>query len=190
MASLAIRRSQRVCKEADEVCLLFEDGDSASAFVKEAQLSGMELFDQSDDVMLMVYPDTSSFAVHFDFLRLPGESWRIEVMHVVSGDAPLHEAALKERGSGCVFHVSFKMSSTDAYHEMFKDPEPEGGLILPVDGAGSHLASYVNSYGFFSYWQKNPESLLQLGEQDLPYWKPRVNTRDNFGQLSTDSKPV
>lgn len=105
--------------------------------------------------------DPQSFDVRFEFLRLEGCTWRIEAMCVLGGTAPLHSAALRERGDGCVIHASFKTADEQQYRDACL------GLTEATDGMA---AEYRNSYGLFSYWR-----VPEIGDVWL---KPRVNLRD------------
>lgn len=99
------------------------------------------------------------FEVRFEFLRIPGENWRIEAMCIPKGSAPLHSQHQKSHGDPSVVHASFKCINVEDYQRvktMFR-----GFNTMPYG------AEYRNSYGVFSYWQ--------IGSY---YMKPRVNLRD------------
>jgi len=148
----------------DEVAICFPDEESLVLFVKEAiQDYGLENFNSVEkDHMSRLDRIGEGFDVRFEFLRLPGRSWRFECMFVYPGGiAPLHERALRENGGEpVIIHISFKLHNVDEYGQTVRE--------WPTRHAWSRKAEYSNSYGIFSYWSVNGG----------PYWKPRVNLRD------------
>lgn len=116
--------------------------------------------------------DLETFAVRFEFLRLPAAQWRVEAMCILTGTAPLHEAWLDRCGSGCVVHVSYKLPSRAEYN------------LHTAVGPGSSLwadqpvlrAEYGNSYGRFAYYQH--DNFVSADGRHAWFLKPRVNERD------------
>lgn len=158
MAACDLGESYRV----DEIALLWENPAELDSFCTWAAANGLEWFN-SVPVDTMERQDLErdeQFQVRFEFLRFPGSDWRIEAMCVLSGDAPLHSKHLRMLGNGCIVHASFKVADEDSYLDSF-DWLTEAQFVK--------MAEYVNSYGWFSYW----ETL-----DSMHYFKPRVNRRD------------
>lgn len=173
----------------DEVSLLFADPEELEAFRLWAIADGgMDNFARvDDDVAVCVGADwwtpeahetalpvrpVESFAVRFEFLRLPAAQWRIEAMCILAGTAPLHEAWLEMYGSGCVVHVSYKLPSRADYDQHTKG----GPQCSQWPDQPTLRAQYANSYGRFAYYQHdNFED--SIGRHSW-FLKPRVNERD------------
>lgn len=166
----------------DEVSLLFHDRQTLKEFVAWAKGKGeLEHFNSvPKDLMVCLWADwqeevyseaqapfrhAENFEVRFEFLRIPDTNWRIEAMCVLGGTAPLHEAWLETIGDGCVVHASYKLPSLEAY--VAHVPALMGAPL-------EKRATYVNSYGRFSYYSH--EHLAHGFDRWL--LKPRVNTRD------------
>lgn len=176
----------------DEVSLLFADPDELEAFrlwaIEGGRMDnfarvqqdvclclGADWWNPTDDMTTEVTPPvrpTETFAVRFEFLRLPAAQWRIEAMCILSGDAPLHEAWLEMYGSGCVVHVSYKLPSRDAYEQHTAvGPQCSQWPDQPV-----LRAQYGNSYGRFAYYQH--DNFEDSVGRNAWFLKPRVNERD------------
>lgn len=138
----------------DETSLLFAKPAELNEFVLWASVNGWEHFNRvlndrmkltsSGPLVRSLVGDNlmgqgSEFAVRFEFLRKPDSNWRIEAMCAVGGYAPLHEEKLKELGTGCVVHASYKPAHYDESKEALKE-------------CSEFMAEYINSYGVFSYW--------------------------------------
>lgn len=148
----------------DEVAILFHNEGQLLTFVEDAKRLGLEHFNSEPrDTMRRQDISGQEFEVRFEFLRLPERTWRIEAMCVLDGDAPLHRQAADEYGAPCVVHLSYKLPSLEEYQEQVR---------AHMDKGDAKAAEYRNSYGMFSYWRPAGQS------SRLPYWKPRVNLRD------------
>lgn len=155
----SIVASRRLDLPIDETSLLFSTPEELAEFVDDVRMLGLDHFNRvgEDPMRRQGVPIAESFLVRFEFLRIPGENWRIEAMCKLAGRAPLHEEFIRTRGSGSVVHLSYK--PTD-----YLD-----GMIQLHQKGDDFVAEYRNSYGQFSYWRR--------GRID-PYIKPRVNLRD------------
>ncbi len=173
--------------DPDEVSLLFATPEELERFRIWAIGDGMDNFSRvEDDVAICIGADwhepvlsealpvrpIESFAVRFEFLRVPGALWRIEAMCVLSGEAPLHEAWLEMYGSGCVVHVSYKLPTRDAYDQH----TGRGPYASQWPEQPTYRASYTNSYGRFAYYQHANFEDRIFGS--TWFLKPRVNERD------------
>lgn len=146
--------------EVDEVALLFENREALDHWLKWAITRGnLEHFNSVPHDTMLRRDRSGAFAVRFEFLRLPGATWRIEAMCVLYGNAPLHETALALHRNGCVIHASYKATSLEGYAKCQEELRSRDV---------SMAAEYQNSYGRFSYW----------GNRGDFYLKPRVNLRD------------
>jgi hypothetical protein len=146
----------------DEVALLWKNSEELDSFCTWAStVGGMEFGPISVPRDTMERQDQpGSFDVRFEFLTLPGTDWRIEAMCPLDGEYPLHSRHLKLLGNGCVVHASFKTQDDEEYWD---------SLEWLQEAGFTRMAEYVNSYGWFSYWD-HLEALF--------YFKPRVNRRD------------
>jgi hypothetical protein len=157
MAACDLGESYRI----DEIALLWENAAELNSFVQWASGGGgMEWFNSVQEDRMERVDKPSEFKVRFEFLKFPDADWRIEAMCVLEGEAPLHTKHLKIVGNGAIVHASFKVPTEADYWESF------GWL---EEAQFFKVAEYVNSYGWFSYW----DSL-----DSLHYFKPRVNRRD------------
>lgn len=156
----------------DEISVCFKHAGMMDRFVDWAVNGGAEHFNahvvdrmwriailppSPQDVDRVEVPEW--FDVQYEFLHLPGhQTWRIEAMQVLSGMAPLHDAAMQGRDAAIV-HASFKVPTLEHMH-VAEHQLARAGL--------RSLAGYRNAYGVLSYWK---------GRHDV-YVKPRVNLRD------------
>lgn len=169
-AARAHQRAQFACDtqlilpiDVDEVSLLFATPEELALFTATAKHDWRTNHFGTVDVDTMQMTGGPSFEVRFEFLRLADAPWRIEAMCVLDGEAPLHAAALSDRGSGCVVHASYRAGTSLPDYNRELDRLPEYGALR---------AKYTNTYGQFSYWQ--------VGDLGHVYLKPRVNLRDNM----------
>jgi hypothetical protein len=154
----------------DETSLLFATEAGMRSFVRWSVGLGMQNFNSQRDVMQREWElSNQAFSVAFEFLRWPESPWRIECMVVLDGEAPIHEAALRRLGNGCVVHASFKCVDDEAYVD----------ACAVLSKQLREEAAYRNSYGQFSYWT----DLNRLTKR-LPFFKPRLNLRDVAGEQS------
>ncbi len=174
--------------DADEVSLLFATPKELEGFRRWAiSEGGMDNFASvKEDVCVCldadwrepvlsekaVPEDVESFAVRFEFLRLPAAQWRIEAMCVLAGEAPLHEAWLENFGSGVVVHVSYKLPTRADYDQHLR--QGLHGSQWPDEPV--LRASYANSYGRFAYYQH--DNFHDNVDRQEWFLKPRVNERD------------
>lgn len=176
----------------DEVSLLFADPDELEAFrqwaITDARMNnfarvsqdvclclGADWWNPEDDTVTEVTPPVrpiETFAVRFEFLRLPAAQWRIEAMCILSGSAPLHTAWLEMYGSGCVVHVSYKLPSRDAYEQHTR----RGPHVSQWPEQPTLRAQYGNSYGRFAYYQH--AYFEDSVGRNAWFLKPRINERD------------
>lgn len=164
--------SQSVCDlelllpvDIDEISLLFRSDEDMEHFLHHVSMDrNVDHFNSVPIDAMHRQESDEAFDVRFEFLRIHGADWRIEAMCVLGGTAPLHEKALLDRGSGTVVHASYKCEDRNAY---VKDVEI-GGRLGQHDG--NQMATYINNYGMFSYWE--------FERMGTTYLKPRVNLRD------------
>lgn len=149
----------------DEVAILFRDMKELNAFVQWAELKGMKHFNSVEDNCLSRIREPHSYRVHLSFLSFPDLPWRLEVMCVLSGDAPLHRIHLERYGIGPV-HASWKCKDLPTYTDT--KTRIEGQSIAGVGLVP--MVEYQNAYGLYAYYG-GPEA-------DRYYFKPRVNLRD------------
>lgn len=150
--------------EIDEVSMLFATVVDLNAFMHHSESDRMmEHFDSVDCDTMSRIDGGESFDVRFEFLRLRGATWRMELMCVLGGLAPLHSRALALQSPALV-HASYKTPDLEAYEKETKN------LFDDADHYEME-AEYVNSYGMFSYW-----TVPAIGSV---YLKPRVNLRDS-----------
>lgn len=160
----------------DEVSILLKSVEAQERFLGWCIASGMKhigqvehdwlhsteervthiIDDHTGRSLLVAHDDM--FAVRFDFVKPPEAAWRIELVTVTDGTAPLHEQAAE----GTAFHASFKCSSPEHYETKLRELRAWCRDSYPI------RAEYQNSYGIFSYAGFAP-----------PYLKPRVNLRDS-----------
>lgn len=151
----------------DEVAIYFEHLEDAKRFVGWCETAGADHFNHVHrDGMFQTYgnseylvpnygtgnPDVSTFDVHFDFLQFPNSSFRLEVMVVLDGWAPLH----RRMRDGTIAHVSGKVPPKNVF--AYEQLCAALGQVVPKQ------AEYHNSYGQFAYYGL-----------EAPYFKPRVN---------------
>lgn len=153
--------------EIDEVALLCADARSVRALLDSAVLQpNIEHFNAAFDEVKTI-PIPSQYFVRYDFLRIKGETFRVEVMNLLDGISPVHAPSLdrlRRNEEGMMpFHLSFKVPSVNEYEKVW---------AALVTTEGTALAQECEStYGRFSYW-RNAEEI------DGFFIKPRVNLRD------------
>lgn len=159
----------------DEVAILFADEAQLEDWLdnyadKDHMLEHYR--SERDQMMRLDVRYRETWNVRFEFLHVTirehqENPWRIEAMVVLDGKAPLHQAMTAAcQGRPAIIHASYKLPDSPTYAEEC--------LRLWDEGMHSH-ATYMNSYGMFSYWH---------GEQDQRpltnvLLKPRVNLRDS-----------
>lgn len=142
--------------QLDEVAILFKNEREMEGFVNYALRFGFEnKVSVPRDRFHELAPQDfgKDFDVRFEFLTKPDVPWRIELMCIVDGMAPLHDRLRNHE----LVHVSFKCSDLEHYLHMTRVM----GHVFPP-----HM-EYENAYGRFGYFGAF-----------TPYYKPRVNLRD------------
>lgn len=151
----------------DEVSIIVPDDRVAMEILREAVRDGAEFFNSAVD-HVNTSPIVSRYTVLYDFLRLPGRNYRVEMMRITGGVSPLHSAVEVVRPFVPI-HVSFKVKDGEEFAWASSELERHGW------DKAQHCAS---TYGAFSYFRKDRDSYCQTGEI---YLKPRVNLRDQEG---------
>lgn len=150
--------------DIDEVALMFPDNESAQSFIQDCMVSnnGFVHFNAALDGV-STEPIRSGYSVRYDFLREGDVPIRLECMVIQTGVSPLHAALAQDVGwtdAPIPVHFSFKCTSEYDY-KMACEALTDAGMTASQECA--------STYGQFSYWRINEESV---------YIKPRVNTRD------------
>lgn len=149
----------------DEIALLVESEPDLRTLARVLPGEGWEQFNEARDVV-RTGPIASRYEVQYTFFRHPDKPWRLEVMKIVGGVSPLHEAIRPPLGGElCVpVHASFKTADEEQYAH----------AVGVLQEGGFELAQRCDStYGRFSYW-------INVGRVNrVPYLKPRVNLRDS-----------
>lgn len=129
----------------DEIGVKFDSADESKKFIEEMLHEGMQHFNSSNTTIKLVNDHgTVEFGLRLDFLRFPESTWRIEVMYVTKGPAPLHDGL----PNGFIVHTAFKVP-WDTFDKVCEQlPMPHGIC--------------TNDYGKFGYFG------------NLPYLKPRT----------------
>lgn len=148
----------------DEVAVIVPDANMAAVYVFDAvKVDGVEHFNADED-SVAVQPFQSEYRVRYDFLRIEGKPYRVEVMHMTDGISPLHASMYLESAQSnapVTIHLSFKCADEAEYHAMCDRLERVARM--------HEAQSCESSYGLFSYWRTDFTDL---------YIKPRVNKRD------------
>jgi len=147
----------------DEVALLVPDANSAGVYIFDAVLKdGVEHFNASED-RVSTRPFNNEYRVRYDFLRIEGRQYRLEVMHLTDGISPIHAALYQQSWTNnepVTVHVSFKCPSEASYRMACG--------LLRDQMAMVEAQSCEADYGVFSYWRSDITDL---------YVKPRFNRR-------------
>ncbi len=128
---------------------------------------GFEQFNTAMDTV-STSPIPSNYTVHYDFLRHPELSVRLEMMSIVGGASPLHDPIRRGQAHGtvCPVHASFKLLDRDMLHA--------SQIAIEATGHYLHTMKCESRYGEFHYYLPR---VVPFGNPYL-YLKPRINTRD------------
>lgn len=169
----------------DEASILTPSNWWFTKAIERLTEQGWEHVNSAQDVVY-TNPFGTRYTVEYAFLQDPTmpRPFRIEVMQIVNGVSPLHDALLWARSANAditqyalpVPHLSYKPETGSTTREFAREVD-----ALKADGY-IHAQTCQSTYGVFGYY-------LHQDATKQVYLKPRVNLRDGDGAIG-DSRQL
>lgn len=157
----------------DEIAIMAFDEHQEYHLIEGAVRHGWRVFNAAEDAV-DTYPIPGSYRVHYTFLDHPETGYRLEVMRMLEGVSPLHnalgtQAMMNDHLTPVMVHASFKVKDLTALGNA-EERLTESGSFMLAQGCRS-------TYGAFAYYARTENH--DLADDTLTvYLKPRVNLRD------------